>query len=719
MKFRINKKIFLSAFLLIAAAQIQAQLATSNAMTPAQLVQNVLLGTGITATNITYTGSALARGTFNGTASNLGISSGVVLATGNIANAVGPNNNSGTTSVFNLGGDPDLNIITSPSQSYDAAVLEFDFIPRTDTVKFRYIFASEEYMEYVASPPLPPTVNDGFGFFISGPGITGPFSNNSKNIALIPGTTLPVTMYNLSLNNHSAFYFDNGNGQGTGTAPDGATVQYDGFTVPLTASSYVQCGQTYHIKIAIGDGYDHSNDSGVFLEEGSFSSAENIPLTSTMHVAGQLLLNDTVLYEGCGDGRIHFKRIGTPCSLILPDTVYYTISGTASNGVDYTAIGDSVLFPSNVDTTSIHISSIPDLLIEGNETITLTINNSTPPSAITITIIDSPPLTVTLNPDVSYNCPPSSLTLTAVAAGGTTYAPYQYSWTNAISATNTAIVNPMQTTAYYLTVTDVCGNTATDSTHAIVSAYTPMQLTVTRDTNICSGDLVTLKAQVTNGKPPYTYAWSPASSNFDSVNVSPSSTTTYTVTVTDQCSLTVSHQIDVITHIVQASFSSVYITNQNVQFNNVSAGAASTYWYFGDGSTDSVSTQFSPSHYFPQEGTYDVKLVVTNLQGCKDSIIETVVILPDFYFYFPNSFTPNHDGSNDVFTASGMGIKTYRMTIYNRFGELLYYTEDMQKGWDGTYMGHDAEDGVYICVFDIETINKRELKKIGSISLLH
>jgi len=718
MNFRTIIKYVLSSFLLIIALQSRAQLTTSTVMTPAQLVQNVLLGPGITATNITYTGSALARGTFNGAASNLGISSGVLLATGKILNAIGPNNNSGNTTVFNLAGDPDLNIITSPSSSHDAAVLEFDFIPRTDTVKFRYIFGSEEYMEYVNSPPLPATVNDGFGFFISGPGISGPFSNSSVNIAVIPGTTLPVTMYNLSLNNHSAYYFDNGNGQGTGTAPDGATVQYDGFTVPLTATSYVQCGQTYHIKIAIGDGYDWSNDSGVFLEEGSFSSSENIPITSNMYVAGQLLSTDTVLYEGCGDGRIHFKRIGTPCSLILPDTVYFTVSGTASNGVDYSTIGDSVFFAPNVDTTSIHISSIPDALIEGNETITLTMNNSTPPSSITITIIDSPPLTVSLNPDITYNCPPSSLLLTAVVAGGTTALPYQYNWTNASSANNVATVYPLQTTAYYVTVTDVCGVTASDSTHAIVTAYTPMQMTVSRDTNICKGDAVTLKTSVTGGKPPYTYSWGPSASSFDSVVVSPAISTTYTITVTDQCSQTISQQINVTTHMVQASFTAIYVTNQNVQFNNVSSGANNSFWSFGDNSNDSVSTMESPVHYFPHEGSFTVKLVITNLQGCKDSMYQTIVVLPDFYFYFPNSFTPNNDGRNDIFVASGLGLKTYAMSIYNRFGELLFFSEDMTKGWDGTYMGRDAEIGQYICVFDIETINKKEFKKIGTITLI-
>ncbi len=702
--------------LFFASAVSKAQLTTSTAMTPTQLVQNVLLGTGITATNITYTGAPLARGTFNGTASNLGLSTGVILCTGHISNAVGPNNNSGITNVNGFPGDADLNIITSPALSHDASILEFDFVPRSDTVKFRYIFASDEYMEYVNSPPIPANVNDGFGFFISGPGITGPFSNNSKNIALVPGVGLPVTMYNLSLNNNGQYYFDNGNGSGNGTAPDGLTVNYDGFTVPMTAMAAVQCGQTYHIKIAIGDAFDSSIDSGVFLEEGSFSSPEEIVITSNTYLAGQPTINDTLLFEGCGKARIHFQRLGTACNLVYPDTVYYTISGTATNGVDYTTIGDSVLYASTIDTASIVLNTIPDALVEGSETIILNVINSTPPASITLTIIDSPPLTVDLNPDVTYSCPPSTMQLTAATAGGTP--PYQYSWINATGNIFTTTINPQQTTTYYVTVTDACGTTATDSMHLIVTAYTPMILTSSNDTSVCFGNAVTLRTMVNGGRPGFTYVWSPGGSTFDSVSVNPANTTTYTVQVTDICSQTVADNITVTTHFIEAGFYFHQITNQNVQFNNVSSGATSYLWNFGDLSPDATSHEMNPSHYFANDGTYTVSLVVTNEEGCKDSVFQTLVILPDFYFYFPNTFSPNDDGKNDIFTGYGIGIKSFRMTIYNRWGELIYVTDDITKGWDGFYMGKEAEIGIYVCMFDLETFNKKQLKKIGNVNLV-
>jgi len=147
-------------------------------MTPEQLVKNVLLGTGVTAYNITYAGHPISIGHFSGP-TNLGLQSGVLLTSGDINVAPGPNNSGSAGFDANLGDDPDLTAISSlyspsgnPIPTYDYCVLEFDFIPQSDTLRFRYVFASEEYHEYSNS-----TVNDVFAFFISGPGITGPYTS--------------------------------------------------------------------------------------------------------------------------------------------------------------------------------------------------------------------------------------------------------------------------------------------------------------------------------------------------------------------------------------------------------------------------------------------------------------------------------------------------------------------------------------------------------------
>ena len=158
-----------------------AQLVVNHAYTPAQLVQQILLGNGVTVSNITYTGDTGAIGYFDGTASNLGLPAGIIMCTGDIYNAVGPVGTQLGGTCWSLPGDADLTTLCGCGSTNDAAVLEFDFVPTNDTVKFNYVFGSEEYPEFVFS------FNDLFAFFISGPGIIG-----TPNIATLPFTTTPV-----------------------------------------------------------------------------------------------------------------------------------------------------------------------------------------------------------------------------------------------------------------------------------------------------------------------------------------------------------------------------------------------------------------------------------------------------------------------------------------------------------------------------------------------
>lgn len=720
---QVYQHIFKKAILLVVTALVfpvlsPAQLTVSTATTPALMVQNVLLGGGLTATGITYSGSANARGTFNGAASNIGFASGVILTTGNLTNAVGPNNTSGASLGNLLPGDPDLDMIMAPTNSFDATILEFDFVATSDTLKFNYVFGSEEYMEFVSTTPG--GINDGFGFFISGPGISGPFSGGAENIALVPGTSLPVTMFNLNLNNNTAYYFDNGDGFGTGTAPDGLTVQYDGFTVPLTATAVLQCGSTYHIKMAIADGGDDILDSGVFIEEGSFVSTGNVLMSSSTTFGGAVTGNDTMIYEGCGFASVLFDR-GTN-NLAVADTFFFTLSGTATNGADYSSVVDSVYFAVGQDTSYVTINSLPDALIEGNETVQLTVYASTPcgndTATITLVIIDSPPLTVSVNNDTLIACPFTSIPLTAVANGGVAIGNYNYVWTNSSSTTNVADVSPTVTTNYIVTVTDSCGNTASDNVTVTIIPYTPLQLTLNNDTSICGGNNVLLDANPSMGLPDYVYTWSPSVTIIDSATVAPANSTSYSVVVTDACGLTISDTVNVSVFPINAAFSESFVTNQNVQFYDQSTGAVSYFWNFGDGSEDSVSTESSPAHNYQEDGTYTVMLITINVEGCADTVYQVLTVYPDFYFYFPNAFSPNGNGRNDVFKGYGVGIKKYSMRIYDRWGEQLFETTDINVGWDGTFKGGKCPSAVYAVIFDVEGYHYEIKRYLGSVTIV-
>ncbi|MGQ0828126.1 MAG: choice-of-anchor L domain-containing protein [Bacteroidota bacterium] len=719
---RILKKIFAIGMVSILAAPfiLKAQLITSTTLTPAQLVQNVLLGAGVTASNITYTGLTITRGSFDGASSNIGFSSGVILSCGDIANAEGPNNDDATSQSNGFLGDNDLDSIMSPTLSYDVSILEFDFIPTSDTIKFRYVFGSDEYMEYVS--PFPGGINDGFGFFISGPGITGPFSGNAKNIALIPGTSLPVTMYNLNLNNNGTYYFDNGDGYGSGTAPDGLTIQYDGFTVPLTAICPVQCGQTYHIKIAIGDGGDEIIDSGVFLEAGSFSSSGNISIsTSANNFGGIVPGNDSTIYEGCGFASIVFDR--GPANSTNPDTLSYSISGTANNGLDYSTILNTIYFAPGQDTALLTINSLPDGLTEGIETIILSIYQTSTCGAtdtlfLTIYIVDTPPLQVKLPNDTSFMCPVQNLSLTATVTGGVIFGGHTYTWTNVSGNGATVFVSPTTTTTYYVTATDSCGQTATDSIRVNIMPYASMQLLFNNDTSICSGNSVFLHATVSSGSPGYTYFWSPAVSTTDTVTVTTPTSATYTITVRDACGMSVSDQVTINVNSILADFNYDITTDQTVQFTDMSTGAVSYFWNFGDGSVDSTSILKNPSHYYGNPGSYTVMLTNTNAEGCSDTTYKTLTILPEFHFYFPNAFTPNGDDHNSFFRGYGVGIRSYRMRIFDRWGEVIFDTSDINKGWDGTYGGKILPSAVYVCVFDVQRMDYKKIRRIESVTLV-
>ena len=438
---------------------VQAQLVVNNTLTPAQIVQQVLLGPGVTASNIQFFGDPDQIGTFLGINSNIGLSSGMIMCSGDISVAVGPNVQGGASlGGGNFGvGDPDLDLIIAPITTNDRAVLEFDFVPTGDSVKFNFVFASEEYNEYVCG-----TVNDVFAFFLSGPGLSGPYTNNATNIALIPGTNVPVQINSVNngtvgingtlancvaadpnWQNNNVFFTDNTNG---------TSIEFDGFTVVLTALAQVICGQTYHIKIALADAGDTVFDSGVFIEAGSFQS-------NSVTVVGQVIAGgiDSLFYEGCGEALVTLVRNGVNT---LSDTVQVVMSGTATEGTDYNSVPDQVIFPAGIDTAVISITAILDAIVEGQETIVLTAINEgncgIDSVEITIFLEEAPDMTVVLSNDTVLTCPGDSMLVEAAITGG--FGNYFLDWDTGLpDGTYSGYVTPAATTTYTLTVTDDCG----------------------------------------------------------------------------------------------------------------------------------------------------------------------------------------------------------------------------------------------------------------------
>ena len=139
---------------------------------------------------------------------------------------------------------------------------------------------------------------------------------------------------------------------------------------------------------------------------------------------------------------------------------------------------------------------------------------------------------------------------------------------------------------------------------------------------------------------------------------------------------------------------------QTVQFNNESKGAVSYMWIFA-GQGDQLSLLKNPDYLFQQNGTYPVVLIANNQWQCSDTIIKLLTVLPDFAVYVPNTFTPNNDGLNDVFGPVFRGAKSYNISIFDRWGEKMFETNDFNKGWDGTYRGEPCKEDVYVWVLDV------------------
>lgn len=212
----------------------------------------LLTGSGATISNVRITGSNLAIGSFT-EGGGLGLDSGVVLSTGDIADAKGPNDAQDKGQGLGTPGAAALDAIVKPFTTNDAAIIEFDVVTESPTFAIRYVFASEEYREFVDSE-----FNDVFAFFVNG-----------ANIAITPGSGNPVTINTINHLRNQGLYRDN---------EGGADTQFDGYTSPLLAVAVVEPGTTNHIRIAIADTSDSALDSAVFIARGGISGSQIAPI---------------------------------------------------------------------------------------------------------------------------------------------------------------------------------------------------------------------------------------------------------------------------------------------------------------------------------------------------------------------------------------------------------------------------------------------------------
>ncbi|MGB3948717.1 MAG: PKD domain-containing protein [Bacteroidia bacterium] len=172
-----------------------------------------------------------------------------------------------------------------------------------------------------------------------------------------------------------------------------------------------------------------------------------------------------------------------------------------------------------------------------------------------------------------------------------------------------------------------------------------------------------------------------------------------------------------------ASFStaptSASIINPIIEFSDASTGV--NYWSWTFGEHDTVSSISNPPPYtYSDTGGYQITLITSTQYNCTDTAYQTIYIEPSFLFYIPSAFSPNGDGDNDTFTGKGIFVKEYEMMIFNRWGELIFYTDDLNKPWDGTinYGSIVAQQDVYVYTVKIMDYMKKKHEYHGTVTLV-
>jgi gliding motility-associated-like protein len=725
------KRILSILLSLFCAYTIQSQVVVNGNETVTSWIQDVLVGEGVSVSNVMVNGMPgnqlhIQVGGFSDANQDIGLGYGMILGTGNINMASQPNIGGGSS----LPGAGDnytfapLEALT-PFSVNDQVIIEFDFIPQGDTLTFNYVFASEEYEEYVCG-----TVNDVFGFFLSGTNPAGGVYVN-ENIALIPDPA-DSTLYTstpVSINTVNPGVVGS-NGQDANCSdidPNWAdynifytpnvtnTYEYDGRTVILTARAIVNCGESYHITLGIGDGGDTAFDSAVFLEAGSFS-AEPAGLTlQSLFPLGLVEISST-----CDTA---VARISRPCSA---DSAFYVLNylindSTATYGFDYQPLPTFLyMLPGQTDSL-FGIITIPDGVAEDVEYICIEISESdsefgtyTVLDTACVAIIDSYTFPVIADQEYIY-CPKDSAELLLVPEFPGV-GPFTYGWYlegDLVYEDNPYLsavpVNFLDTLIYDLIIVDFCG-AMNDPQQSLVANFIPPypSTEIIEGSTYCPGLGHELTAQNFGGTSPFTYTWTDeygiGQPDQALITVDPQVSypfdedgqVLYFLSFSDNCDPTrIAHDTIAVAFpepmSVTTNMNDFICTDQVLDLTIVSSGGYPPYiysWTVGGGlplviepfpfTGIGTAVGFIEDQIMNPEALYVLELQMDD--WCSSQAGSVVATASDAdtvearSCFVPNVVSANGDEMNDSFIVYRLINTPGTMSIYNRWGNLLKQT---------------------------------------------
>lgn len=463
----------LFAVMLLLSNSTFAQLKITTNRSVTDLVTNVLASKGVSIQNIESSANLNAIGFFDGRGSNLGLDSGIVISTGQVKNAAGKNliGNTGTSN--NQAGDSLISKLNPSQPNFDASWIKFDITPESDSIRFRFIFASEEYPEFVNQ-----LYNDVFGLFI-----LGNEYGTETNLAIIPNTNTPVSIQSINGIVNAQLYRDNTNG---------LTCSFDGFTTIIEVKAKVTPCKKYQLKFVIADIKDFIYDSGIFIEAQSLQSINKNAVT--------LIAKKDIISE-CDSNDFIFSRNSDDLSTEI--IINYVISGTATSNIDYTIDNiNTAVIPIGVKRIAVKVKPFADGIPEPSESIFLKILSPVICDTVTksMVILDYKPID---SLEFNYVCNDSTVRITIRDFDKLDSLAWYDDKDRLVSIFPSVEYNVYLDSGYhYVRGVERCtGRVIIDS--VLIRKY---EITIVGDTLICYGDTLQLSASSTlsNAK----YEWS-------------------------------------------------------------------------------------------------------------------------------------------------------------------------------------------------------------------
>ena len=679
------------------------------------MAANILVDSALSIYNMGQNGLPLTQanttqiGYFEANDTTFPVQSGIVMvAAQNASDVIAATNGTGNNVTFT---DAELSSVLTQlgSSGYaikDMVEIEFSFIAQSDSIKFNYCFGSHEYDGYTCS-----NFNDVFGFFLEGPyinGVSAPTNGTVvRNIATIPGTNVPIAVNTINSGTpsgsypasncssanpnfvaHSAYY----------NASSGAITTLDGYTDKFTAKAEVQCGGWYTIRLKLANVSDAALSSAVFLEKQSFRAPELTIIDST-NVGNSF--NDTMLVEGCNKNEIIFAR-NANLSVSMKIPIYVdTVLSTAVEGVDFSVLPDTLYLAPYQTADTLTFWVYDDNTPETNESLTIvqdyiyTDCYNYPVRRMNYLLRDKDSLegTLTLNAaSDTVNCPGDSVELSVVATAFE--GSYDGFWLADSAYVPSRYFQIDGDTSFTYLLYDECGDTVLFTQELYLKQYEPM--VYERDTvRVCPGDSAYLSPVYLGGENPLTFYWLDNLTQNNPRVILPWNDSTYVpFSVSDGCDILLLDSALAI-NMPKPSAGFQYLNDPyvplRVAFSEKAQNEVSWTWYLD--STIITGEEFE--YDFARPGDFEVTQVVTSDFGCIDSITLIVAVETDFYLYIPTAFSPNNDGINDCFSIKGVGFEGIDFQIFNRWGNVVYSSENDADCWDGTYKGKPLPLGAY------------------------